>query len=337
MQSSHTSLNELYAFYLKLRPIQPGSLMAFNGELVHAAWLDWLRSAAPNITARLHEGNKRRLFTCSSLKFPFPPIKMRDAERRNVHLPLDPLKIYTIRITLLASQLFPVFNETLMKIKDISSVGAQSSPFIQLSKQTFLLEEVLVSEEDRTGWTGSSSFESLIERVKALRLGRIEHLQLEFDSLTTFSRGSAKQKDFGNHYARLPLPAYIFPSLAKRWMELAPPEYAGWVQRERIEEYAANEAIFITDYDLRVHSVKFTTHTQPGFIGTCTYALYGPDDPPTESAPLTVRQQLFLLAHLAFYCGGGYKTAMGMGQMRLVYQGAGSKFRDSSEKIQEYL
>lgn len=318
MESAPTSQNDFYAFYLKLRPIQPGSLMAFNGELVHAAWLDWLRSAAPDVATWLHEGNKRRLFTCSSLRFPFSTTKMRDAERRNVHLPLDPLKTYTIRITLLAGQLLPVFHETLTNIKDVSALGAKSSPFIQLSKQTFLLEEVIVSEESRTGWTGFSSFQSLVERVRTLRMGKIEHLQLEFDSLTTFSRGSAKQKDFGNHYARLPLPTYIFPSLAKRWAELAPPEYVNWVQRERIEEYAANEAIFIADYELKAHSVKFTTHTQPGFIGTCTYALYGPDEPPTDSAPLTIRQQIFLLSHLAFYSGVGYKTAMGMGQTRLV-------------------
>ena len=318
MESAHTNPNDFYAFYLKLRPIQPGSLMAFNGELVHAAWLDWLRSAAPDVATWLHEGNKRRLFTCSSLRFPFSATKMRDAERRNVHLPLDPLKTYTIRITLLAGQLLPVFHETLINIKDVSAFGAKSSPFIQLSKQTFLLEEVIASEESRTGWTGFSSFQSLVERVRTLRMGKIEHLQLEFDSLTTFSRGSAKQKDFGNHYARLPLPTYIFPSLAKRWAELAPPEYVKWVQRERIEEYTANEAIFIADYELKAHSVKFTTHTQPGFIGTCTYALYGPDEPPTDSAPLTIRQQIFLLSHLAFYSGVGYKTAMGMGQTRLV-------------------
>ncbi len=318
MQSSHTGLNDLYAFYLKLRPIQPGSLMAFNGELVHAAWLDWLRLAAPDVATWLHEGNKRRLFTCSSLIFPFPAAKMRDAERRNVHLPLDPLKTYSIRITLLSDRLFPIFEETLMNIKDVSVLGAKSSPFLQLSKQTFLLEEVIASEEDRTGWIGFSTFQRLVERVKVLRLGKIEHLRLEFDSLTTFSRGSAKQKDYGNHYARLPLPTYVFPSLAKRWAELAPPEYVSWVQRERIEEYVSNDAIFITDYDLKAHSVKFTTHVQLGFVGTCSYALYGPDDPPTDSAPLTIRQQIFLLSYLAFYCGVGYKTTMGMGQTRLV-------------------
>ncbi len=32
---------------------------------------------------------------------------------------------------------------------------------------------------------------------------------------------------------------------------------------------------------------------------------------------MTVRQQILLLAQFAFYCGIGYKTAMGMGQVRL--------------------
>jgi CRISPR-associated endoribonuclease Cas6 len=316
MQLSHVGQNNLYAFYLKLRPIQHGTLMPFNGELVHAAWLDWLRSATPDVATWLHEGNKRRLFTCSSLKFPYPSAKMRDAERRNVHLPLDPLKTYTIRVTLLVSQLFPIFHDILMSIKN-GSAGIKNSPFIQLSKQTFLLEEVIIDAGEQSGWTGTSSFHDIVEQVRMLHLGKLEHLQLEFNSLTTFSRGSVKQTDSGNYYARIPWPSYVFPGLAKRWAELAPPEYVGYVQRERIEEYALNEAIFITDYDLKVHTIKFTTHTQPGFIGTCNYALCGPDDPPTDAAPFSTRQQIILLSHLAFYSGIGYKTAMGMGQARM--------------------
>jgi len=65
--------------------------------------------------------------------------------------------------------------------------------------------------------------------------------------------------------------------------------------------------------------VKFTTHWQQGFIGTCKYLLRGPDDPTTEESPFTVRQQMLLLGHLAFYCGIGHKTAMGMGQARPVH------------------
>src|SRR5713101_6221346 len=87
---SPTAPAKLYAFQLKLRPLQTGTLMPFSGELVHGAWLDWLRSAAPDVAAWLHDGNKRRLFTCSSLQFPLPVVRMRQAERDNVHLPLDP-------------------------------------------------------------------------------------------------------------------------------------------------------------------------------------------------------------------------------------------------------
>src|SRR5438105_2964490 len=108
-----TAPAKLYAFFLKMRPLQQGTLMPFSGELVHAAWLQWLRSAAPEVAAWLHEGNKRRLFTCSSLQFPFSTSRMREAERENVHLPVDPEKTYTIRITLLLGELFPLFHDAL--------------------------------------------------------------------------------------------------------------------------------------------------------------------------------------------------------------------------------
>jgi len=312
------NMHDLYAFYLQLRPLQRGTLMPFNGELVHAAWLDWLRSAAPDLATWLHEGNKRRLFTCSSLQFPFPPKKMREAEWNNVHLPLDPAKSYTIRITLLMGELFPVFANTLFHLSDTGTRLISRPPFIQLSKQAFLLEGVTMPQEDNTGWTGVETFAAMVERAKRTPPGKIDYLELEFSSLTTFSRGSSKQKDYGNHHARLPLPQYVFPGLAKRWAELAPPEYASIVQRERIEAYAQNEGIFIADYNLKAHQVRFTTHVQPGFTGHCKYALRGSDEATSEETPLTIRQQIYLLTNLAFYCGIGYKTAMGMGQTRLT-------------------
>src|ERR1700694_4763646 len=96
----------LYALLLKLRPLQLGTLMPFSGELVHGAFLHWLEDAAPDVAAWLHDGNKRRLFTCSSLQFPIPAQRMLEAERANVHLPLDLQKTYTVRITLLLGELF---------------------------------------------------------------------------------------------------------------------------------------------------------------------------------------------------------------------------------------
>src|ERR1700674_4075617 len=256
-----TSPSKLYAFLLKLRPIQEGTLMPFSGELVHAAWLEWLRSAAPDVATWLHEGNKRRLFTCSSLQFPLPQDKMLEVERRNVHWPLSPEKTYTIRVTLLLGELFPLFHKALTDFKQTGStsggkppfmrLGKQSlllgelfplfhkaltdfkqtgstsggkPPFMRLGKQSLLLEEVVIENSDATGWTGFTSFADMMKAVQARKLGKGVPLKLEFASLTTFNRGNAKNREYDNYSALLPLPDYVFSYLAKRWNELAPPD-----------------------------------------------------------------------------------------------------------------
>ncbi len=295
--------------------------MPFSGELVHAAWLDWLRAAAPDVAAWLHEGNKRRLFTVSSLQFPLPQEKLLEVERRNVHWPLTPEKTYAIRITLLLGELFPLFHKALTDFTQSSSAGGSSSgrpPFMRLGKQSLLLEEVVLENGDASGWTGFTSFTDMVESIRAKKLGGVVPLKLEFASLTTFNRGNAKNREYGNHHARLPLPYYVFPHLAKRWNELAPPELAHLVQAAAIEQYTLDEGVVIDDYNLKPHSVKFTTHWQQGFVGTCKYLLRGPDNPITGESPLTVRQQMLLLGQLAFYCGVGYKTTMGMGRTRKI-------------------
>ncbi len=312
---SSSAPSKLYAFLLKLRPLEYGTLMAFNGELVHAAWLNWLGSAAPDVARWLHEGNKRRLFTCSSLQFPLPVQRMWMAERDNVHLPVKPEETYTVRITLLLGELFPLFHEALMSFNKQKSRGPKP-PFMQIGKRLFMLEEVVVDNDETSGWTGYTSLTELVEKAKALRLSKAETLKLEFASLTTFNRSSAKNRAYGNYCALLPLPEYVFPGLAKRWEDIAPPEFVSIVQREHIEQYCADDGVIIADYDLKPHRVKFTTHVQQGFVGTCTYALRGSDEAVTEEAPLTIRQQMWLLGQLAFYCGAGYKTAMGLGRTR---------------------
>src|SRR5437588_8033407 len=236
----------LYAILLKLRPLERGTIMPFSGELVHAAWLDWIRAAAPDVANMLHDGNKRRLFTCSSLQFPLPKLRMRDAERGNVHLPLEPEKTYTVRITLLLGELFPLFYNSLMHF-NMAEIGTKKHPFMQIGKQQFLLEEVIADNDDPSGWTGFTTFASLAEKAKTVRLSNPETLTLQFDALTTFNRSSSRNMEYGKHYARLPLPHYIFPGLARRWQELAPVQLAGMVQKERIESYIEDEGIVIED------------------------------------------------------------------------------------------
>lgn len=305
----------LYAMQLKLRPLERGgSLMPFSGELVHGAWLHWMRNAAPDISSWLHDGNKRRLFTCSSLQFPIPLAARLKAERENRHLALDPQKTYTIRITLLLGELFPLFYQTLL--------GAQqnggASPGFQIGRQQFVLDHIILDASDASDWSGVRAFQDMVDDASRLTLGKASLLELEFTSLTTFNWLYLPNKLYGNHYARLPLPQYIFQGLANRWQELAPSELAGVIQRDRIEAYVQAEGIVIDDYNLQTHQVQFAAHPQRGFIGTCKYLLRGPDAPPADDSPLTIRQQIYLLSQLAFYTGIGYKPAMGMGQSRAL-------------------
>jgi CRISPR-associated endoribonuclease Cas6 len=305
----------LYALHLHLRPVQNGTLMPFSGELVHGAFLRWLQAAAPDIAAWLHEGNKRRLFTCSSLGFPRVAGRKLEIERRNIHLPLDPHETYLVRLTLLLGDLFPLFHEALTKF-DISHLGTDTPPFLQLGKQLFLLEEVITTNDDSHGWTGFTSLSSLVEQARQVKCKREEILTLDFVSLTAFSRAEGKA-GYGSHAFMLPLPQFVFQNLARRWQDIAPPELAGIVQMERLEHYLQEDGVIIVDYDLKAHHVHFTTHQQRGFLGSCTYQLRGHDESTSEDAPLTLRQQIHLLARLAFYTGVGYKTTMGLGQARL--------------------
>src|SRR5690242_9533952 len=266
MQDSRSGPARLYALLLKLRPLQPGTLMPFSGELVHGAFLRWLRNAAPDVATWLHDGQKRRLFTCSSLHFSGPLSRLLHAERENIHLPLDPQQTYTIRLTLLLGDLFPLFYQALTQFR-ASETGTASTPFIQIGKQLFLLEEIMLTNDEPGGWTGFTSLATLVEQAKMMRPGKTAFLTLEFASLTTFSRGSNKSR-YGSYHAVLPLPAFVFQNLLKRWEDVAPPDLAPLVQKEDVEQYLQEDGVIIVDYDLKAHQVQFTTHVQRGFVGT---------------------------------------------------------------------
>jgi CRISPR-associated endoribonuclease Cas6 len=211
--------------------------------------------------------------------------------------------------------LFPIFYHALMQFHTARSAGS-TSPFLKLGKQLFLLEEVTLTNDDPVGWSGFTSLTNLVEEARQARFGGQFSLTLEFGSLTSFSRGNRKV-GYGLHQAMLPLPHMVFQNLARRWEDIAPPELAGIIQPEPLEQYLQEDGIIIVDYDLTAHHVHFTTHEQRGFVGTCTYQLRGPDQRPGPETPLTLRQQIYLLSRLAFYSGIGYKTAMGLGQARL--------------------
>jgi CRISPR-associated endoribonuclease Cas6 len=299
--------------------------MPFSGELVHGAFLRWLRAAAPDVVSWLHEGQKRRFFTCSSLQFNRPAPALLTAERENKHLPLDPRETYTVRLTLLLSDLFPLLSEALAPFRQSQQeTGRFSSPHrtevppsLQFGKQLCQLEDIILTNEQSESWTGFTSLDNLVEQASQIVFPRLANLTLEFTSLTTFSRGGPRE-GYGAFPVMLPLPDLVFQNLLRRWEDIAPPALMGVLEKDRLERYLQEDGIIIVDYDLKAHHVHFTTHEQRGFVGTCTYQLRGPDQKPGPNSPLTLRQQIYLLAQLAFYTGIGYKTTMGLGQSRIV-------------------
>ncbi|HEU5382396.1 MAG TPA: CRISPR system precrRNA processing endoribonuclease RAMP protein Cas6 [Ktedonobacteraceae bacterium] len=230
----------------------------------------------------MHQGQKQRLFTCSSLHLNQPAHTRRKAERENIPLPLDPKETYLLRITLLLGELFPLLHEALTSF-DNAHVRLEAPPFLRLGKQFFLLEEVIITNDDPGGWTGFTSLANLVERASKTTGNRLNTLTLDFASLTTFNRGN-RSIPYATYPLLLPLPQFVFANLARRWQEIAPPNLVGVVQSEHLEQYLQEEGVIIVDYDLRPHRLHFSTHQQRGFVGTCTYQLRGPVEPITPVA-----------------------------------------------------
>lgn len=327
MGLSLSSLNatRLYALQLRLRPLRNGTLMPFSGELVHGAFLRCLRLTAPDVVSWLHEGQKRRFFTCSGLQFNRPVLASLKAERENIHLPLDPQETCTVRLTLLLSDLFPLLYEALTPFRQLQP-GAdcisnyqrrEGTPFLQFGKQLCLLEDVILTNEQAESWTGSTSLESLVEQTRQKIFARQGTLVLEFTSLTTFNRGGP-HTGYGAFPVMFPLPDLVFQNLLRRWEDIAPPTLIDLVEKESLERYLQEDGVIVVDHTIKAHHVHFTTHEQRGFLGTCTYQLRGANEKSSANAALTLGQQIYLLAQLAFYTGIGYKTTMGLGQSRMV-------------------
>ena len=120
---------------------------------------------------------------------------MLNAERENVHLPLDPQKTYFIRITLLLGELFPLLHEALMRYYPNPHQTTQH--FLQLGKQRFTLEEVILTPSHPSGQCGFTSLTTLIEQAQQVRGNALEQLTLDFSYLTTFNRSHSRDAGQG--------------------------------------------------------------------------------------------------------------------------------------------
>src|SRR5260370_38434354 len=90
---------------------------------------------------------------------------MRQMERDNVHLPLDPEKTYTVRVTLLLGELFALFYDSIMRF-NMTVFGSKEQPFMHVGKQSLLLEQLIANPKDSPGCSAFTSFADLVEQAK---------------------------------------------------------------------------------------------------------------------------------------------------------------------------
>lgn len=135
-------------------------------------------------------------------------------------------------------------------------------------------------------WVGAAEYGLL---AKSPRISG--DITLNFISPTSFKQRQDIQP--------FPLPELVFGNLWRRWNTFTPVE----LQFPVIDWHGLTSA-----YELKTHALKMESGREIGAKGWVRYRFLDPE----QSKIATV------LAHFAFFSGVGRKTAMGMGQVRLL-------------------
>jgi CRISPR-associated endoribonuclease Cas6 len=118
-----------------------------------------------------------------------------------------------------------------------------------------------------------------------------EVIELQFRSPTSFKQGQSVQP--------FPLPELVFASLLRRWNLFAP---------ESFRFPAVTWQGLVSAFNLKTHALKMKGGAEIGSVGWVRYRFPEPE----QARAATI------LAHFACFSGVGRKTAMGMGQVRII-------------------
>jgi CRISPR-associated endoribonuclease Cas6 len=198
---------------------------------------------------------------------------------------LSPSQTYQVRVTLLdGGTLWDRLGTLLLETGPVQ---------VRLGEASFKVTRLISTEaSDPTGWAARTSWEELV--ATPMR----QSITLSFASPTAFNIS-------GKFFALFPEPPLVWESLVRSWNSYAPDPL-------KIEKLALQallwHKVIVTACDLSTHTLHYPKYTQKGFAGTCTYALL------EDGAHAA---QLARLAAFARFAGVGYKTTMGMGQVRM--------------------
>jgi len=285
------------AVVVNLIAAHDGHVPLTQGALAHAAFLDLVAAADPDLAGRLHDSGSRQPFTISPLRgaaIPEGGAAAGEPPRREI--PLRAGDRVALRLTLLDPALFLAFLQRLL--------AAGPELRLRIGEVNFLVESAL-------GTPGSHPWANYTTAGALRRAASTEpQIRMRFASPTAInlgSAGAAKQR-----MVLIPIPQFVFASLRGAWNRLTGDEIP-----IGFEEWVA-ETVFVREvrhWQTAVYQLKRGTY--PGGFGDVTFEALDP-------AP-TFTRILNLLADFAFYSGVGTKTTMGMGQVRRIVERSGSR------------
>ncbi len=285
----------LYSSVVKLVATANGFIPATQGRLAHAAFLDLIRAVDPALAKALHASNQRKPFTVS-------PLQGLDQAREG-QVKIKAGQEVSLRFTLLGSDLFATFTRFLLSPRSLVGRGAGGEgPNLRLGELEFTISEVLTTPGSHP-WAGYTSLGELCRRWQNGPLAESAwQISLELASPTVFSRGS--REGLGKQMDPFPSPGMLFGSLAAAWNEHLPLP----LDKQAIRTYA-EETVVVGLYRLESRMFRYWGQPQIGATGVITYLLQ-------DRQNQELGRALNLLADFVFYSGVGYKTTMGMGQVR---------------------
>jgi CRISPR-associated endoribonuclease Cas6 len=270
-----------HAVVVNLIAASDGALPLTQGALAHAAFLDLVRAADPDLAAYFHGQNARQPFTISPLR-DLPGGGPGESGYR-----LRAGNRAALRLTLLDPDLFMAFLKRLL--------AAGPNLRLRIGDVTFAVEGAIGAPGSHP-WAGYTTAGELRKAA-----GMEQRIRMFFASPTAVSlggKGPAKQR-----MVLIPIPQYVFASLRGAWNRLTGDEIP-----IGFEEWVA-DCVFVREvrnWQTAVYQLKRGVH--PGGYGDVTFEALDP-------AP-TFLHLLNLLADFAFFSGVGSKTTMGMGQAR---------------------
>ena len=269
-------MSYLYSVLLELSPTSTFTLPATMGHLAHALFLDLIRQVDPPLSARLHDEPNYRPFTVS----PLNGVKVQ-----NDTLFIKPNQLCTLRVTLLdGGTLWQNLSRCFLEVQPTT---------LRLGNAEFKLNRMLSTPTaDPGGWAGFTDWQTLATTPAR------PIITMRFASPTAFSLGDRQ-------FALFPEPIYLWDSLMRVWNNYAPPVLR--IDKPALRAFISQHVV-IHDYALHTSKLRFPTHGQKGFTGTCSYLIQQHKE--EHAATLAA------LAEFARYAGVGSKTTMGMGQAR---------------------